>query len=129
MRLRDFKKAIIILYKLPRYVKLTWGLSKDKRVPLYLKTLAFSSIAYLFVPLDIIPDVLPAKGLIDDLIVLLLIFERFVAFCPKEVVEEHLQKVEMKISDFDEDLKTVSEFAKNTYSKIKNYIEEIIKKA
>jgi len=42
---------------------------RDPRVPWYAKLLAGGVVAYLFSPIDLIPDFIPVIGFLDDLIV------------------------------------------------------------
>ena len=41
---------------------------KDPRVPWYARLLAAAVVAYAFSPIDLIPDVIPVIGYLDDLI-------------------------------------------------------------
>ena len=41
---------------------------KDDRTPWYAKAVAFCVVAYALSPLDLIPDVIPVLGYLDDLI-------------------------------------------------------------
>ncbi len=120
------KKALILLSSIPKYIKLLWNLTKDKRVPIYLKTLVLGSLLYLFAPMDLHPDFIPVWGMIDDMAVMLLVIERFVSLCPREIVDEHLSAMEINLSDFDKDIKTVKEVANNTYLNIKDNVLKII---
>lgn len=85
-----------LLYHLPNFLKLFWRLLRDRRVPLWPKLLFFLVFAYIFAPVDILPDFLPGLGQIDDLVVLLLGLQGFVRLCPREVVREHVQAIAMK---------------------------------
>jgi len=42
---------------------------KDKRTPWYAKITALSSLIYLVSPADIIPDIIPFAGYLDDLFI------------------------------------------------------------
>lgn len=120
------KKTLTLLSSIPKYIKLLWGLTKDKRVPTYLKAMTAGALLYLFAPLDLHPDFIPVWGMIDDLAVILLVIERFVSLCPREIVDEHLQKMEINLSDFDKDIKAVKEVATNTYLNVKDNVLKII---
>jgi uncharacterized membrane protein YkvA (DUF1232 family) len=48
--------------------------------------------AYVIWPADIVPDIFPALGQVDDLGFLLIMMKTFVLLCPKEVVEKHQGK-------------------------------------
>ena len=43
---------------------------RDPRVPWYAKLLAGGVVAYLFSPIDLIPDFIPVIGFLDDLIII-----------------------------------------------------------
>ncbi len=69
--------------------RLVWRLFKDPRVPTWMKLgLPAVFIAYFLFPLDLIPDILPVVGEIDDLMVLLLLMRLFIALTPEEAVRE-----------------------------------------
>ncbi len=69
--------------------RLVWRLMRDRRVPLYLKVLPIAALLYVLWPLDLLPDLAVSIGQLDDLTVLLLGIEVFIALCPSHVVDEH----------------------------------------
>ena len=72
-------------------IKLIMRLVGDKRVNIFLKILPVGGLIYLFSPIDIIPDIaLPVVGYLDDALVVWLCSTLFVALCPDEVVQEHM---------------------------------------
>ena len=44
-----------------------WYAAKNPKTPLWAKTTIASALVYLVVPIDAIPDIIPAFGLSDDL--------------------------------------------------------------
>ena len=70
-------------------LRLVARLLGDKRVPIYLKVLPFAGLVYLIWPLDLLPDLTPIIGQIDDLGVLILGVETFIRLSPQNVVAEH----------------------------------------
>jgi uncharacterized membrane protein YkvA (DUF1232 family) len=89
-------------------VQLVWLLFKDRDVPAYLKLLPIAAVAYLIFPVDILPDVLPMLGQLDDISILLLGAKMFIEMAPQEVVARHLDalhsgttvaKVDKKVAD------------------------------
>ena len=71
------------------HVRLAARLLKDPRVPVYLKLIPFAPLLYVLMPLDLIPDIIPVLGQMDDLGVVLLGLEAFISLTPQHVVQEH----------------------------------------
>ena len=71
------------------HVRLVGRLLKDPRVPTYLKVLPFAPLLYFLFPLDVIPDLIPVVGQMDDLGVLMLALQAFVMLVPQFVADEH----------------------------------------
>jgi len=63
--------------------------SKDPRVPWYAKALAACVLAYLFSPIDLIPDFLPVVGYLDDLIIVPAGLLLVIRLIPPEIMAEH----------------------------------------
>ncbi|MBX9595219.1 MAG: DUF1232 domain-containing protein [Roseomonas sp.] len=55
---------------LKRRAILLWLAARDSRVPWAARLLAAGIAAYAFSPIDLIPDVIPVLGLLDELILL-----------------------------------------------------------
>ncbi len=99
-RLRFFR----ILLHFPNFVRLTWRLFSDKRVPIYRKAILVAAellavafaIAYFVNPLDL--DFLPILGRLDDLAVGALVILvpgawLFIRLCPEPIVREHVERI------------------------------------
>jgi uncharacterized membrane protein YkvA (DUF1232 family) len=52
-----------------RDVLALWIAARDPRVPWYAKALATAVAAYALSPIDLIPDVIPVLGYLDDLVI------------------------------------------------------------
>ncbi len=63
----------------------------DRRVPVRLKLIPIAALAYLVLPHDIIPDIVPALGRIDDVAVILLSVLLFLGMAPKDVVSDNIR--------------------------------------
>jgi uncharacterized membrane protein YkvA (DUF1232 family) len=91
------------IYHLPNFVKLVWRLFRDPRVPVHKKILpsiaGMICLAYLVIPVDVLPDFLSFIGHLDDLTVIALIMVPsiwvFVRTCPKDVVKDLSHKISM----------------------------------
>ncbi len=74
---------------LPNLVFLLGRLIRDARVPLAEKALFAGAIVYVLVPLDLIPDIFPFIGQVDDIYVVALTLLRLVNRTDERVVREH----------------------------------------
>jgi uncharacterized membrane protein YkvA (DUF1232 family) len=74
---------------LPNMVMLMGRLLKDSRVPAAEKALFAAAIVYVISPLDLIPDLFPFIGHVDDLYVVALVLLRLVNRSDQSVVRRH----------------------------------------
>lgn len=84
---KGFLKSVIML--IPNFLLLLGRLFKDSRVPLAEKAMLVGAIAYVISPLDLIPDVIPVIGQIDDLYLIALVVLRLLARTDDAVLQEH----------------------------------------
>ncbi len=82
-RMRSF------LMFLPNMVMLMGRLLKDVRVPVAEKALFAAAIVYVISPIDLIPDMFPFIGQVDDLYVVALVLLRLVNRTDESVVRQH----------------------------------------
>lgn len=82
------------LSELVLHLRLWWRLLQDPRVPTLLK-LAVPALAlvYLLWPADLLIDLIPVIGQVDDVLVLLLGLRLFESWAPRAVVAEHLGRL------------------------------------
>src|SRR5688572_13381217 len=74
---------------LPNLVILLGRLLKDARVPMAEKALFVAAIVYVISPIDLIPDIFPFIGQVDDLYVVALTLLRLVNRTDESVVRQH----------------------------------------
>ena len=86
-------RAVQVLAYLPQFVRLYWRLFRDRRVSILAKTLLVLTIAYVVWPFDVIPDVLPFIGEVDDIAVVLSGLWLFIRLCPPDVVLERVREI------------------------------------
>ena len=65
---------------------------KDPRVPRYARIFAACVVGYAFSPIDLIPDVIPVLGYLDDLILIPLGVALALKMIPQEVLAECREK-------------------------------------
>lgn len=74
---------------LPNMVMLLGRLLRDTRVPTAEKALFVAAIVYFVMPVDLIPDIFPFIGQVDDIYVIALTLLRLVNRTDERVVREH----------------------------------------
>jgi uncharacterized membrane protein YkvA (DUF1232 family) len=75
--------------QIPAYLRLLGGLLTDPRVDPLDKLLVGGAIAYVVLPIDLIPDVIPFIGQVDDVFVLVLALRRMISRAGMRVVRDH----------------------------------------
>jgi uncharacterized membrane protein YkvA (DUF1232 family) len=64
-------------------------LAGDPRVPRRQKALLAGLVAYLAMPIDLVPDFIPVAGQLDDAILVLLVLRSLIARSGDAIVREH----------------------------------------
>ena len=82
-------RGLLVLLNMTGVPRLVFRLVLDGRVPIRLKLILAAAVAYLILPFDFVPDILPALGRIDDLLVLLISLALFLGMAPKDILLEH----------------------------------------
>jgi uncharacterized membrane protein YkvA (DUF1232 family) len=78
-----------LLLVIPNLLLLSARLMADPRVPAKERLLVAGAIVYAFVPLDLIPDMLPFVGQVDDAYLIALTLLRLMSATEPRVVREH----------------------------------------
>jgi uncharacterized membrane protein YkvA (DUF1232 family) len=73
----------------PAYLRLLGGLLTDSRVSLLDKLLVAGALAYIVMPIDVIPDFIPFLGEVDDLYLLIFALQRLLANAGRSVLLAH----------------------------------------
>lgn len=117
-----------LVWKLPTYARIVWGVVRDPRTPLPLKGLLAAGLAYVVVPIDLVPDAIPILGQADDLTVLLLVLDLFIANAPTEVREDHATRARNGTAQLDSDLARLRELMGDRYDQIRDRLPELLER-
>lgn len=74
---------------IPDCIVLVSRLTADSRVPRKRKLLLVGLVGYLALPFDLIPDVIPVAGQLDDVLVVAFVLRRFLHSGGEQLVREH----------------------------------------
>ncbi|HEX5039439.1 MAG TPA: DUF1232 domain-containing protein [Candidatus Limnocylindria bacterium] len=124
---RTIRLARLVI-KLPMYLRVVWGIARDPRTPIGLKGMLLAAIAYVALPIDLIPDVIPILGQADDLTVLLLVLDTFIQNAPPEVRAEHTARAKNGTADLDQDLVKVRLAMGDRYDQIRDNLPELLER-
>jgi uncharacterized membrane protein YkvA (DUF1232 family) len=87
VKLRDRMKNLLLF--VPNLLLLSARLMIDPRVPVTERVVVAGAILYAFIPFDLIPDILPFVGQIDDAYLVALSLLRLMTVTDPLVVREH----------------------------------------
>lgn len=85
-----FRPSIIMLLMRTGVFRLIMKLMRDRRMPIRAKLVIPAAIVYILLPFDIVPDIIPFSGWLDDILVTLVAGALFLTMAPKDVLLEHL---------------------------------------
>jgi uncharacterized membrane protein YkvA (DUF1232 family) len=79
--------------------RIAWKLMWDHQVPISAKIVPILTILYILSPIDFVPDVIVGLGQMDDLAILLLGTQLFIAVSPKDIVARIRAEIEGRPPD------------------------------
>ncbi len=88
------QRGIGFLRQLIEQVRLSWALLRDDRVPTMYKLIPILALIYVISPIDLIPDVIPILGQLDDVGIFVASLSLFNSLAPADVVAEHLERIQ-----------------------------------
>jgi uncharacterized membrane protein YkvA (DUF1232 family) len=84
------KRTVMSTMKeLPNFLRLLGGLLTDMRVSNTDKLLVAGAVAYILLPMDVVPDFIPFLGEIDDIFLLVLALQRLIGNAGRAVLLDH----------------------------------------
>jgi uncharacterized membrane protein YkvA (DUF1232 family) len=88
--MKKFLKRIRLVFKVKRFIPFLIEFFTSGLVPLKQKLISIGLIiGYFLLPFDIIPDFLTLIGVVDDVGVLLIIFQQMIKMAPSELKDKH----------------------------------------
>ena len=75
--------------EIPNFLRLLYGLITDSRVNSLDKIVVAGAIAYILLPIDVIPDFVPFLGEVDDVFLLILALQRLISNAGRAVVQAY----------------------------------------
>lgn len=97
-------RFVALVGRLPRYLRLAWGLASEPRLSRTRKAGMLAAAAYLASPIDLVPGIIPVVGQLDDMAVALLAMRAALRALDPATRERHLAAAGLASGDVDEDL-------------------------
>ena len=85
--------------KLKRDILALYWVAHDPRTPRWIKGLVIAIVAYAFSPIDLIPDMIPVLGQLDDLILLPLGIALVIYLLPADILEDCRARAEADLAE------------------------------
>lgn len=83
-----WKRLALIWAALKGDLRLVWFALQHPKAPGWLKLGSAAGVLYMFMPIDLIPDVIPVLGAMDDLVVLTLLLRWMLKTLPADVLAD-----------------------------------------
>lgn len=122
---KDMAEAVELVRRLPTYMRLVWALLRDGRVPAAQKLILVGIGAYLFLPIDLIPDFVPVLGQLDDFAVILLGLDLFIRSAPAEVVDDHLARISQDRDQLRRDITEAERLLGDRFAGVRDTVERM----
>ncbi len=90
--MKIFKKITNLLKLLKKDVIVLWFVLKNPATPFLTKSVAVVTVAYAVSPVDLIPDVIPLLGYLDDLIIVPILIWITLKLVPQTVLNQSRQQ-------------------------------------
>jgi len=74
---------------MPDLVRLIRGLVADHTIPRRIRARIWILLAWMISPIDLIPDVIPVLGMVDDVVLAYLVLRSVVRSCGDDVLARH----------------------------------------
>ncbi len=84
-----FRPSLLLMLARSGIGRLILRLMLDGRVPIWTKLIIPIGIVYMASPIDILPDIVPFIGWIDDIVAIVLSIILFLMAVPTDILREH----------------------------------------
>jgi uncharacterized membrane protein YkvA (DUF1232 family) len=106
-------------WKFKKEIMMVWAMLRNPAAPALSKLVALLAVVYIISPVDLIPDVIPILGWIDDGVITLLLFQLAFKLLPKEMYESLKAQFEKKGG-------TVNDAAFKTTGPVKTKADDVV---
>jgi uncharacterized membrane protein YkvA (DUF1232 family) len=80
-------KLGVLWWKFKKEIMMVWAMLRNPAAPGISKLVALLAAAYIISPVDLVPDVIPILGWLDDGVISILLFKLAFKLLPKEIYD------------------------------------------
>lgn len=106
-------KLGVLWWKFKKEIMMVWAMLRNPASPGISKLVALLAVVYIISPIDLVPDVIPILGWLDDGVVSILLFKLSFKLLPKDMYESLKAQFEKKGGKVDDAAFAKSEPTKN----------------
>jgi uncharacterized membrane protein YkvA (DUF1232 family) len=106
----SFWPFLPIAARAPIYGRLMLELARDSRVPWSRKAILGIAAAYVASPIDIIPDIIPFIGRLDDVVVTIVAVDLFLEGVPRDLMIEKMYELGIDGRELERDMEAARRF-------------------
>jgi uncharacterized membrane protein YkvA (DUF1232 family) len=89
-------KLGLLWWKFKKEIMMVWAMLRNPAAPALSKLVVLLAAVYIISPIDLVPDVIPILGWIDDGVISMLLFKLAFKLLPKEMYESLKAQFEKK---------------------------------
>jgi uncharacterized membrane protein YkvA (DUF1232 family) len=118
-------KLGVLWWKFKKEIMMVWAMLRNPAAPGVAKLVALLAAVYIISPVDLVPDVVPILGWLDDGVVSILLFKLAFKLLPKEMYESLKAQFEKKGGKVDDPAftKSASSKAESIKSRADNVVD------
>jgi uncharacterized membrane protein YkvA (DUF1232 family) len=105
-------KLGLLWWKFKKEIMMVWAMLRNPAAPALSKLVVLLAAVYIISPVDLIPDVIPILGWLDDGVIAMLLFKLAFKLLPKEMYDSLKSQFEKKGGKVDDAAFTKSEAVK-----------------
>ncbi|HEY3412746.1 MAG TPA: YkvA family protein [Armatimonadota bacterium] len=109
----DWKRVFAkVLIRMPNYVRLGWKLARSSEIPRRHKAGLLGGVLYQLAPVDLVPNIIPVLGQLDDVGVLLYGIRSALRHCPPDLAAQLMSEYGVSEAQLNRDISAMNTVAR-----------------
>lgn len=109
----DWKRVFAkVLIRMPGYAKLGWRLARSSEIPRKYKAGLVGGVLYQLAPVDLVPNIIPVLGQLDDVGILLYGIRSALRHCPPDLAAQLMAECSVSEAQLNRDIAAMNTVAR-----------------